>query len=98
MDKREVMRQIQERLWDEVSETILDCDDNEIFKLALQQESCPEDIILDLWQALDPEVRLLVAKHPNTPMHVLKEMIQSDKDPEIRKYASKSYHERRRGE
>jgi chemotaxis response regulator CheB len=77
---------------------VLDTDDNDIFKLALQQESCPEDIILDLWQALDPEVRLLVAKHPNTPMPVLMRMVQNDKDPEVRKHASISYHTRRKDE
>lgn len=98
MDSYELKKLIRDKLWNEVSDSILSSDDTEVFKLALKQNDCPESIILDLWQAIDPTVRALVAKHPNTPMSVLKKMVQSDNDPEVKRIASKSYHLRRRSE
>ncbi|NLK55885.1 MAG: hypothetical protein GX293_13600 [Bacteroidales bacterium] len=98
MDNNELIQLIRDKQWDDVIENILSCDDNEVFKFALSQKDCPEIIILDLWQALDPDVRILVAKHPNTPMSVLKSMVHSDNDPKVRRIASKSYHMRRRSD
>lgn len=98
MDCDDVKQLIKDKKWDLVSDTILLCNESEAFVYALKQEDCPAKIILDLWKALDPTVRLLVAKHNNTPMSIIKKMVESDTDSSVRKAAAIAYYNRRKSE
>lgn len=69
-----------------------------MFVYALQQPDCPAMIILDLWQAHEPKVSSLIAQHINTPKTVIKKMLFSDPDPEIRKITTTTYRRWRKHE
>ncbi len=46
----------------------------DVFLAALKRADCPVGLLVDLFQARSPKVRLAVALHPGTPLRVLRLM------------------------
>lgn len=60
----------------------------ELLKYALQKDSCSVDLILDLWQSPDDEIRKLVCLNINTPLEIIKSLYHIEKNKEIRLLAN----------
>jgi hypothetical protein len=88
MKSEDIKQKILSENWDDdLINNILLSNDDEIFILALRSPNCPVDLILDLWQALNPKVRYLVCSHPNTPISTLRRISEIDSVKEIRENA-----------
>ena len=60
----------------------------ELLKYALQKNSCSVDLILDLWQSPDDEIRRLVCLNKNTPLKIIKSLYHIEKNKEIKLLAN----------
>lgn len=98
MDLATLKQLVKKNHWDEIVEDFPYYRDPDLYSYLLKQNECPVDIILDLWLSKHSKIRILVAKHPNTPVSVLRKMIETDADEEVRKIASLSYYKRKKNE
>jgi len=90
LKSNEIKQKILLEKWNnELIENILLSNKDDIFILALKNQNCPVDLILDLWQAINPKVRYLICSHCNTPKSILIEISENDPIKDIREKAGK---------
>jgi len=89
MDSDYYKKRIDEGNWDDDFIVELQKTNNiELLKYALQNDSCPVDLILDVWQSPIDELRRLVCLNKNTPITIIKSLYDLEKNNEIRLLAN----------
>ena len=79
-DINKIQNKIRAGNWnEELIDLVIKTNNIDIYISALKTEDCPVDLILDLWQADNNEIRKLIFHHPNTPETILKELYKKDK-------------------